>query len=331
MFISPPESALITRTPAVSVIVPCYRVTEYVTAALDSLRAQTFRDFETILVNDGCPDTPNLERALHPYRDEIVYIRQENQGVSAARNAGIRAASAPLIALLDGDDEWEPQYLERHVSLLHADPMIDAVYPNALLIGNNPWAGRFLMDIYPSRGEVTFAKVVKQTCTVFSCLTARRASMERGGLFDPSLQSAEDMDLWLRMLNTGAKFTYRSEPLVRHRLRRGSLSLGDDQTSMAHTTLRMFGKLLSTLALSDEDRQALVEEIARVNAAMNVIHARRALYRRNASEALRQFARANRVLKQWRLAVAIGILRVWPGLLSAYVHRKFPAEELYVR
>jgi len=329
VFMSQPWSGNLPSQPAVSVVIPCYRVTEYITGTLSSLRTQTFRNFETIVVNDGCPDTSNLEHALEPFREEVVYIRQENQGVSAARNAGIGAARAPLIALLDGDDEWEATYLEKHVALLDSHPEIDAVYPNVLLVGKNPWAGRLMMDIYPSRGEVTFAKVVRQECTVFSCLTARRSSLERGGLFDPALRSAEDMDLWLRMLHSGAKITYHSEPLVRHRLRRGSLS--DDQTWIAFTTLRMFGKLLGTLDLTDEERQALVDEIGRVNAVMNLVHARRALYRKNPAEALERFASANRVLKQWRLSVAIGILRVWPKLLSSYVRRKFPHEELYVR
>ena len=76
--------------PAVSVIVPCYRVTEYVSEALDSLRAQTFRNFETIVVNDGCPDIAALERALEPYRSEIVYIKQENTGAGRRGNRGIR-------------------------------------------------------------------------------------------------------------------------------------------------------------------------------------------------------------------------------------------------
>jgi len=70
------------HSPAVSVIVPAYNVTRYIGDALDSLRAQTFRNFETIVVNDGCPDSANLERVLEPYRGEIVYIRQENQGLA---------------------------------------------------------------------------------------------------------------------------------------------------------------------------------------------------------------------------------------------------------
>jgi glycosyltransferase involved in cell wall biosynthesis len=76
----------------VSVIVPAYRAAPYIGAAIDSVLAQTFKNYEIIVVNDGSPDTGDLETVLEPFRDRIVYLRQENQGVSAARNAGIRAA-----------------------------------------------------------------------------------------------------------------------------------------------------------------------------------------------------------------------------------------------
>src|SRR5262249_53899875 len=92
------------RAPAVSVIIPAYRVTQYIVGALDSVLAQTFTDYETIVINDGCPETAALERVLEPYRDRIIYFKQENRGPAAARNTGIRAARAPLIALLDADD-----------------------------------------------------------------------------------------------------------------------------------------------------------------------------------------------------------------------------------
>src|SRR5262249_43809454 len=92
--------------PAVSVIIPAYGVTPYIAEALDSVLAQTYTDFELIVVNDGCPDTAALEAVLRPYLDHIVYVKKENGGVSSARNAGIRVARAPLIALLDGDDAW---------------------------------------------------------------------------------------------------------------------------------------------------------------------------------------------------------------------------------
>src|SRR6516164_2277583 len=121
------ESPMNPAAPAVSIIIPCYNVSDYIREALESVRAQTFRDFETIIVNDGCPDSTNLERILESYRSEIVYIRQENRGIAAARNAAIGVARAPLIALLDGDDAWDPHYLETQIELFRANPDADVV------------------------------------------------------------------------------------------------------------------------------------------------------------------------------------------------------------
>jgi glycosyltransferase involved in cell wall biosynthesis len=90
----------------VSVLIPAYGVTQYIAETLDSVLVQSYRDFEIIVVNDGCPGSAALEAALRPYRERIVYIRTENGGVSCARNVGVRAARAPSVALLDGDDAW---------------------------------------------------------------------------------------------------------------------------------------------------------------------------------------------------------------------------------
>jgi glycosyltransferase involved in cell wall biosynthesis len=83
------------ETPAVSIIVPAFRVSEYIGAALDSVRAQTFTDYEIIVVNDGSPDTVELERALEPYRAEIIYLKQENRGLSGARNTAFARRMRP--------------------------------------------------------------------------------------------------------------------------------------------------------------------------------------------------------------------------------------------
>ena len=75
---------------------PAYKVTRYITTALDSIFVQTFQDFEVIVVNDGCPDTDNLEQAIKPYRSRIEYIRQENGGVGAARHAAFVVVAARM-------------------------------------------------------------------------------------------------------------------------------------------------------------------------------------------------------------------------------------------
>jgi glycosyltransferase involved in cell wall biosynthesis len=113
---------------AVSVVIPVYNCVEYTTAALDSVFAQTFTNFEVVLVNDGSPDTEMLEHLIAPYQDRIVYLKQENRGLSAARNTGIRAARGKYLAFLDSDDCWPPEYLAAQMKLFEETPSPDLVY-----------------------------------------------------------------------------------------------------------------------------------------------------------------------------------------------------------
>jgi glycosyltransferase involved in cell wall biosynthesis len=103
--------------PLVSVIIPAYKAAAYIHEALGSVFRQTYESFEVILINDGSPDTEEFERAIAPYLDRIVYIRQENRGPSAARNAGIRRARGEYLAFLDSDDVWYPTCLAAQVEL----------------------------------------------------------------------------------------------------------------------------------------------------------------------------------------------------------------------
>src|SRR5258708_8350475 len=93
--------------PAVSVVIPSYKTAEYIRECLESVFRQTFTDFEVLVVNDGSPDTPDLERAIAPFRDRIIYIEQPNAGLAGARNTAIRASRGRYVALLDSDDAWD--------------------------------------------------------------------------------------------------------------------------------------------------------------------------------------------------------------------------------
>src|SRR5580658_5003046 len=89
------------QTPKVSVIIPAYKTAAFVAETLNSVFGQTFRNFEVIVINDGSPDTAELEVALQPYRDRIRYIKQENKGLPGARNVGIGLARGELLAFVD--------------------------------------------------------------------------------------------------------------------------------------------------------------------------------------------------------------------------------------
>ena len=142
--------------PVISVIIPVYRVTSYIAETLDSVMRQTFRDFETIVVNDGCPDTESLERVLHPYLPTIRYIRQSNMGVSAARNAGLGVATGEYVAFLDGDDVWLPEHLAEQYAFLRNHPAVELVYADAELFGDPAVNGKRFMEMCPSEGEPSY-------------------------------------------------------------------------------------------------------------------------------------------------------------------------------
>src|SRR5260370_2508378 len=122
--------------PRVSVVIPAYNVAPYISETLATVFAQTFSDFEVVIVNDGSPDTEEFEREIQSYADRIVYLQQENRGASAARNTGVRAARGQLIAFLDADDLWSPNYLTEQLKFIReygcdlacADAMIFGVY-----------------------------------------------------------------------------------------------------------------------------------------------------------------------------------------------------------
>lgn len=314
--------------PAVSVLIPAYNVTPFIANALDSLRAQTFRDFETIVVNDGCPDSDNLERALEPYRGEIVYIRQENQGLAGARNTGIQAARAPLVALLDSDDTWEPDYLEVQIGFFTADPRTDVVSPNASFVGETLFPGKTMTDLFPNRGEVNFRSLVEQKNRIFGGVTARREAILRAGSFDSSLRSAEDLDLWLRMAHGGARFVYNHRPLYRYLARPNSLS--NDPIWITTHVLEVYRKLSGTLDLNAEDRDSLEAAIRREEANLDFYLGKKALYAGRRQEARERLNRANRVLRSRKVTFSLLALRLAPGLLHKLIRWRNPTEYTFL-
>ena len=297
--------------PRVRVVMPAYNVARYLGEALDSAFAQTYGDFEVIVVNDGSPDTEALERALARYRGRVNYIVQENRGVGAARNTAIRAARGELIALLDPDDVWEPDYLAVQVAALDADPSAAVVYPDALLFGDAPEAGRRYMALCPTEGEVTVEGLLRGRCNVMGTVTARREALVRAGLYDEGLRP-EDFDLWLRLLKGGGRIIYHRQVLVRYRRHGESHSV--TSPSLGDSILRVLEKAERTLGLTPGEREAL--EVMRDNVRARVaLHEGRKAFFRGDPAAAQHLAAANRYLKSRKLGLVIFLLRLAPGWL----------------
>jgi glycosyltransferase involved in cell wall biosynthesis len=122
------------KTPAVTVVIPAYNSARYIGQALDSVYKQSFTDYEVIVVNDGSDDHDELEQVLRSHPVPVIYLSQENKGVSAARNAAIRIAKGEFYAQLDADDQWTPDYLQVQLGILLKNPDVALVYPNATII-----------------------------------------------------------------------------------------------------------------------------------------------------------------------------------------------------
>lgn len=206
--------------PAVSVVVATRNYGRYVAGALRSVLDQTWRDLEVVIIDDGsADDTPALVR---PFLTDprVRYHRTDGLGQSRAKNLGIQLSRAPLVAFLDGDDEWLPAKLERQLPLFDR-PAVGVVYSRRTMMGEG---GRELPTPPAAlvRGRV-YDDLLVRNPVCFSSVVVRRAVFEAVGLFDPALPLSIDYDLWLRVARH-FEFDYVDEPLVRYRTGHANLS-----------------------------------------------------------------------------------------------------------
>ncbi len=208
-------------TPTVSVIIPAYNQARYLPLAVRSVLAQTWSDWEIVLVNDGSTD--DTAAAAAQFSDpRIRYIYQSNLGLSAARNTGVRAASGRYLAFLDSDDEWEPEFLATCVRTLETNPKLAGVYTRNIFIDQN---GQVLPNI---GGEVVPAEQFRSRSLEGgyfppNSVLVSAAVVHEMGLFDVQLTSEEDWDLWLRI---SERYVMQAiaQPLARYRSYTGSMS-----------------------------------------------------------------------------------------------------------
>lgn len=199
------------QPPRVSVILPTFNRSGYLRQAIESVLAQTYANFEIILVDDGSTDdTPAAVAAFGDPR--IVYLRQNNQGRSAARNTGLRQARGEYIAFLDDDDLYLPQKLASQTAFLDAHTEIGLVAGGAQIIAAD---GAFLRNLEPweNQPELSLPGCL-YSCPLLTCaVLLRRQWLEAlDHWFDPAMDHAEDTDLWIRLLIAGCRMSWL--PLV---------------------------------------------------------------------------------------------------------------------
>jgi glycosyltransferase involved in cell wall biosynthesis len=301
------------RTPAVTVVIAAYNSAQYISQALDSVKAQTLTDYEVIVVNDGSDDREELERILEAHPLSIIYVSQENGGVSAARNAAIKIARGEFYAQLDADDQWTPDYLEFQLKVLADNPDVALVYPNATIINDANNGGVEFMKVTPSEGEVNFVSLVRQECTVMTCVTARMSAIKKAGMFDESLRRCEDFDLWVRIVKNVGRIVYHRRVLALYRRHAGSLS--SDRVPMVNSQLAVLEKCSGMANLTAAEREVLNEELHQNRGMLCLFQGKRALSAGTAGTALDHFTQANEHLRSKKLLLVIFLLRHVPRLV----------------
>ena len=306
--------------PRVSVVIPAYNVAPYIGEAIDSVLAQTFRDFEIIVVNDGSPDTDALDAVLARYGAHLRCVRKTNGGLASARNAGIAAARSDLIAFLDGDDLWEPEYLSSQLALLDHDRSAAAVFPDAVYFGETSLAGKRVSEIAPyERGRVTIEGVLNGRSNLcYSCL-ARCEAINAAGGYDASLRRIEDWDLYVRMLLAGQTILVNPQPLLRYRRRDASLSA--DSLLMRRAALDVLAKI-EKLIPPESPLLPLAHNLRRDwRAGIERELGRKALAEGRWEQARIHWKEHQKIRPDQRIALSLLLGNVSPTLLAAIMRR----------
>ncbi|MES2946962.1 MAG: glycosyltransferase [Pseudomonadota bacterium] len=193
--------------PLVSVVIPSYNSESYIRETLDSILAQTFRDFEILVVDDGSTD--HTRDLVSAYGAPVRLITQQNAGVCAARNHGIQQARGQYICLVDHDDYWFPHKLSGQLEQLQTHPEVGVVFswfhywePDS--DGHFPTPSSIDLSHYPDGVSEKYSGWIYHQFLLdcwmqTSTATFRREVFDRCGTFDESLPYSEDWDLWIRI------------------------------------------------------------------------------------------------------------------------------------
>jgi glycosyltransferase involved in cell wall biosynthesis len=206
--------------PLVSAVIPAFNAARFIEQAIDSVLAQTYTNYEIIVVDDGSSDD-TLEK-LKSYGNKVTIISQPNKGVSSARNAGIMKSRGEWVAFLDADDYWEKEKLARQIDYIKQNHDVVLVHTGKRLFGEH---GTIEYDddeapFHLLRQSANFRSLLVRNCVNTSSVMVKRDVVVEAGMFDITLRQCEDQDLWLRVAKRG-QLGYIPEDLFNYRMHGG--------------------------------------------------------------------------------------------------------------
>jgi len=226
----------------VSVIIPAFNAERYIGNALESVRAQTYQNWEILVTNDGGTDSTGRvvsEFAQQTPRNVMLLEHAQSQGPSAARNTAMKAAKGEYIAFLDADDIWTPEHLDRLCAVL-ASGKADLAYSDCYVFCETPWGE---MELLP--GDTFEVKnprqdLFRRNFINTSAAAITRRLMEKVGTFDATMWAGEELDYWIRSAALGFQIASTGKQTYYYRKLVGSLSAAS--AKMAEGNGRMFEK-----------------------------------------------------------------------------------------
>ena len=214
--------------PFFSVVIPAYNCASFIERALESVRNQTFKDYEIVVVNDGSTDsTPEIIQIYidsHP-EIQVILINQSNKGIGGARNTGIKNANGKYVAFLDADDLWYPEKLEKVAEIFKRNPDVVLVCHDEYM-REEGGITRKSLRYGPCMEPMYEWMLFSGNCISTSATAVKREALLNAGLFSENLEfnGVEDYELWLRLAKNNCKFYFLHETLGEYIRVEGSIS-----------------------------------------------------------------------------------------------------------
>jgi glycosyltransferase involved in cell wall biosynthesis len=318
-----PVSAFSSRpggSPVVSIIMPAFNVEPFIGGAIDSVRSQTFGDFELLIVDDGSTDGTASVVERHARADRRVHLlRQPNRGLSTARNLALERASGAYIAILDSDDAWTPSYLASQMEILERRSDVDIVTANAWFLGG-ALTGRTAAPSPDPRPDPDLRHLLQDETAVFIMSVFRRRVYDTIGGFDETFRSNEDYDFWIRAAVAGFRFVRNDRPAGYYRRRDDSLSA--DELRMLKGILRVYAKTRPALLGRPEEMAILDAQVERFETELMAAEARHALEIGDRDGVQRYVLALHRRRGGAVLGLASMMAKWAPGLLARAYHAR---------
>lgn len=241
--------------PRITTIVPCYQAEKTIRETLSALQAQTFKDWEAIVIDDGSTDSsPAIIQSAAESDPRIKLLTQENAGPSVARNYGLKQAAGEFIHFLDADDLIVAQTYEKLLNGFKENISADLIYCNWRVVSES---GQIFARVQPPQ-EMTFDKLSSDNPLPLHALLSRKSALDEVSGFDENLLTVEDWDLWVRLIRIGKQFHSIPDELVSYRKIPGSLSR--KSMFMLRDTMTLLNRLRTDDPNLDFERQLKISE-----------------------------------------------------------------------